>query len=165
MASVCRSLQCLISALTQAGGGGLLFRFACAVVLWGWGVLQTNVTGLCGEHSRFSGHTGLAPARGGCVCFPCLHCSGSKLLSREWVLRCMDFPGLSHSDSGFRVFHKSTDSFGPVFCAFPSQSSSGSQELDKHTLPGCTLSPPWSQPQFPCALVGCALCQFLGAGL
>ena len=26
MASVCQSLQCLISALTQAGGGGLLFR-------------------------------------------------------------------------------------------------------------------------------------------
>ena len=26
LASVCRSLQCLISALTQAGGGGLLFR-------------------------------------------------------------------------------------------------------------------------------------------
>ena len=28
MASVCRSLQCLISAVTQAGGGGPLFRFA-----------------------------------------------------------------------------------------------------------------------------------------
>ena len=26
LASVCQSLQCLISALTQAGGGGLLFR-------------------------------------------------------------------------------------------------------------------------------------------
>ena len=26
LASVCRSLQCLISTLTQAGGGGLLFR-------------------------------------------------------------------------------------------------------------------------------------------
>ena len=35
LASVCRSLQCLISALKQAGGGGLLFRFACSVVLWG----------------------------------------------------------------------------------------------------------------------------------
>ena len=35
LASVCRSLQCLISTLTQAGGGGLLFRFACSVVLWG----------------------------------------------------------------------------------------------------------------------------------
>ena len=35
LASVCRSLQCLISALTQAGGGGLLFRFACSVALRG----------------------------------------------------------------------------------------------------------------------------------
>ena len=35
LASVCWSLQCLISALTQAGGGGLLFRFAGSVALWG----------------------------------------------------------------------------------------------------------------------------------
>ena len=35
LASVCRSLQCLISALTQVGGGGLLFRFACSAVLRG----------------------------------------------------------------------------------------------------------------------------------
>ena len=32
LASVCRSLQCLISTLTQASGGGLLLRFACSVV-------------------------------------------------------------------------------------------------------------------------------------
>ena len=49
--SVCKSLQCLTSALTQAGGGGLLFRLTCSDVLWGgrdtanrydwhvWGVL------------------------------------------------------------------------------------------------------------------------------
>ena len=35
LASVCRSLQCLISALTQAGGGGLLVRFAGSVALRG----------------------------------------------------------------------------------------------------------------------------------
>ena len=35
LASVCQSLQCLISALTQAGGGGLLFRFASSLALWG----------------------------------------------------------------------------------------------------------------------------------
>ena len=52
--SVCRSLQCLISALTQGGGGGLLFRLTCSVVLWGgrntakkyhwrvWGVLAVS---------------------------------------------------------------------------------------------------------------------------
>ena len=35
LASVCWSLQCLTSALTQAGGGGLLCRFACSVLLRG----------------------------------------------------------------------------------------------------------------------------------
>ena len=33
LASVCQSLPCLISALTQAGGGGLLFRFASSITL------------------------------------------------------------------------------------------------------------------------------------
>ena len=33
MASVYRSLQCLISTLKQGGRGGLLFRFSCSVVL------------------------------------------------------------------------------------------------------------------------------------
>ena len=35
LASVCWSLQCLISALTQGGGGGHFFRLTCSVVLWG----------------------------------------------------------------------------------------------------------------------------------
>ena len=50
--SVCRSLWCLISALTQGGEGGHLFRLTCSVGLWGgrktankyrwhvWGVLR-----------------------------------------------------------------------------------------------------------------------------
>ena len=33
--SVCKSLQCLISALTQGGKGCHLFRLICSVVLWG----------------------------------------------------------------------------------------------------------------------------------
>ena len=33
--SVWWSLQCLISALTQEGGGGHFFRLTCSVVLWG----------------------------------------------------------------------------------------------------------------------------------
>ena len=101
------------------------------------GALQTNVTGMCGEHSLCSAHTGFFPIRGGCVSFQRLHCSGFRLLSRELALHCVDFPGLSCSDSGFRVFHKSTDLVGPAFCAFPGWSSSGSQELDRRTLPRC----------------------------
>ena len=67
LASVCRSLQCLISALTQAGGGGLLFRFSGSVVLWGGRGAADNITGACGEHSQCSGHTGFAPTQGMCA--------------------------------------------------------------------------------------------------
>ena len=127
-----------------------MFRFVCPVALWGQGrgggALQTNVTGLCGEHSQFSGHTMFAPARGGCVCFLRLLFSGSRLLSRERALHCMHFPGLCRSDSGFGVFHKSTDSVGPAFCVFPGRNSSGSQELDEHTLPSCRAPSPLRGP-------------------
>ena len=34
------------------------------------------------------------------VCFPRLHCSGSRLLYRVWALCCVHFPGLSCSGSG-----------------------------------------------------------------
>ena len=68
LASVCRSLQCLISALTQAGRGGRLFRFTGSVALRGGRALQADIT-VCGEHSQCSGHTGFAPAHG-CVFSP-----------------------------------------------------------------------------------------------
>ena len=67
LASVCRSLQCLISALTQGGGGGLLFRLTCSSCWREGGALQTNLTGLFGEHSQCCGHTGFAPAHGVCA--------------------------------------------------------------------------------------------------
>ena len=77
--SVGKSLQCLISALTQGGQGGHLFRLTCAVVLWGgrstankyhwcvWGVLAVSEPHWVCPYSQ-------------CVCFPSLHCSGSRLL-------------------------------------------------------------------------------------
>ena len=70
------------------------------------------------------------------VFFPRLHCSGSRLLSREQVLSCVRFPGLSRSGSGSRVVHKDAGSVGPAFCAFPGPSSSGSQERDSTLSPG-----------------------------
>ena len=86
--------------------------------------------------------------RSGQVCVSCLHFSGSRLLSREWALHCVHFPGLSRSGSGSRVFHKSADSVQPAFCAFPGQSSSGSQELDELTLPRCRVPYPLCGPSF-----------------
>ena len=43
------------------------------------GKLQTNNTGVC---SQCLGHTGFA-TRSRHVCFPCLHCLGSRLLCQE----------------------------------------------------------------------------------
>ena len=45
------------------------------------GTLQINNTGVCGECSQCLSHTGFAPTHS--VCFPCLHCLGSRLLCRE----------------------------------------------------------------------------------
>ena len=64
------SLRCLISALTQGGGGDLLFGFASSVQsCYGeGGALQTDIA-VCGEHSPCSGHTGFTPAHG-CLLSP-----------------------------------------------------------------------------------------------
>ena len=105
---------------------GLLVQSCC----WEGGALQTNVTGVCGEHSQCSSHTRFARPRGVCA-FPIYtaQAPGCSIGSGPWVV----------CDSSFRVFHKSSDSVGPVFCAFPGPSSSGSQELDECTLPGCSV--------------------------
>ena len=87
--SVCKSFQCLIFTLTQGGESGHLFRLICSAVLWGrkntakkkkkkknhchvWVVLTVY-----GSHW-------VCP-RSQHVCFPSLHCSGSRLLFRGTV--------------------------------------------------------------------------------
>ena len=78
--SVCWSLQCVISALTQgAWWWSLFYRLACSVVLWGgrnpankyhWRVFTVIQPLWVCPHSRR-------------VCFPSLHCSDSRLLCWE----------------------------------------------------------------------------------
>ena len=82
--SVCKSLQCLTSALTQEGEGHHLFRLTRLGVQWGgrntaskshwrvWGVLAVSQPHWVCPRSRR-------------VCFPRLHCSGSSLLCRGAV--------------------------------------------------------------------------------
>ena len=105
------------------GKGGHLFRLTCSVVLWGGrNIANKNITGVCGECLQCMDHTEFAPA----------HWHFPGVLSRSTLVRlqvalqgkcpkqalgCMQFPGLSHSGSGSRVFHKCTDSVGLVFCA------------------------------------------------
>ena len=133
--SVCTSLQCLISALTQGAKVvthlGSLVQLCCEE----GGALQANVTGECGVRAQCLGHTGFAPTHD--VCFPGLHCSGSRLLCRELrqALGCVHFPGLSRSGSGSRVLHKGADSVGPAFCALTGLSCSGHQVLGARSLP------------------------------
>ena len=107
----CKSLQCLISALTQRGKGGPLFRLTCSVVLWGGRTMKTNITGMCGECSQSIDHTGFSPAHD--LCFPGLHYSGSRVLCRGTIqtrpcISCIS-PDLSFSVSGSWVLHKGID--------------------------------------------------------
>ena len=81
--SLFRSLQHLISALTQGGEGGHLFGLTCSVCCGEGETQQTNITGVW-ECSQCMDHTGFAPCSQ-CMCFHGLHCSGFKLLSRGTV--------------------------------------------------------------------------------
>ena len=82
LASVCWPLQCLISALTQGGGGGHFFRLTCSVVLRGGRNTANKYHWLVwGVHTVSRPHW-VCPHRWG-VCFPSLHCLGSRLLCRE----------------------------------------------------------------------------------
>ena len=133
--------------------------FACSVVLWrGRGTEDKCHWRVWGALSVFWPHWVYPRSQN--VFFPHLHCSGSRLLYREWALCCVYFPGLSCSGSGFWVLHKDADWVGPVFCAFPGRSNSGSQELDEHTLPGTGCLITSAVPASGFVLVQCAFCLF-----
>ena len=110
------------------------------------GALQTNITGLYGEHLQCSGHTRFNPAHGVCV-FPvyAAQAAGCSIGSRPWVACCCSF----------RVLHKSTDSAGPAFCAFPSRAAHAARStLPGYSAPyplrGPSLSFPTHQSGVPC---------------
>ena len=63
--SVCRSPQCLISALTQGGEGGHTSLGSFVQLCCGeGGTLKINITGMCWECSQCMDHIGFAPAQG-----------------------------------------------------------------------------------------------------
>ena len=88
------SLRCLISALTQAGGGDLLFRFTSSVqsCCGEGGALQTDFA-VCGEHSLCSATLGL-PRTGVSVLSPSTVLR-LPALYRECALHCLQFQFLS----------------------------------------------------------------------
>ena len=77
--SVCKSLQCLISALTQGGSGGHFFRLTCSVVLWGGGSTASTPLWRVWGALAVSGPHRVCP-RSPRLCFHGLHRSGSRLL-------------------------------------------------------------------------------------
>ena len=63
--SVCKSLQCLSSTLTQEGKGGHLFRLTCSAVLRGGrNTANKYHWRVWGECSQCLGNTGFVPAQG-----------------------------------------------------------------------------------------------------
>ena len=84
------------------------------------GALQTNATGVCGEHSQCSGHTGSALHRGVCA-FPVYtaQAPGCSIWSGP-CLAC---------GSSFQGLHRSAGSAGPAFCAFPARAAQAARSL------------------------------------
>ena len=147
VSSVCKSFQCLISALTQWGKGGHLFRLTCSVVLCGgrdtankyrwhvWGLLAVD-----GPHWVCQ-----SPRQ---RVLPGLHRSGSRVLCKGTVPRghCVSCT----SQSKLLRFSGTLQGHRPCwvvhFVSFPGLSSSGNWVLGKCNVPcePCILNTPWS---------------------
>ena len=148
--SVCRSLQCLISALTQRGDGGHIFRLTSSVVLWGgrspadkhpwrvWGALAVS-----GPHWVSPAHTErvLSPST-------LLRLQVALLVNcLRWALGCVHFPGLSRSGSGSWALHKAQTQLCCVLCPSQVQAAQVTRCLGAHSpqMARYMLSPPPSQ--------------------
>ena len=155
---LCKCIQCLISTLTQGGEGGHLFRLTCSIVLLG---VRNTVNKyhwrVCGVLA-VSGSHWVCP-RSRYLCFPGLHCLGSRLLcwGTFWV------------GPGLHAFPRSTPfrflgtpqrhgfSWACVSCSrfvpFPGPSSSGNQVLGESTRTRCRASYPLPGPSRLLSLV------------
>ena len=101
------------------------------------------------------------------VCFPPLHCSGSRLLYGEWALGCVHFPGPSH-EVRFRFRFSGTPQRHSLGClpSLSEQLRESEAWLTSALSPGAArLLPSPSLPQFQGILVPCTLCLFWGADL
>ena len=142
--SVCWSLQCLISALTQRGQWWTLFLGSLVQLCCGdGGMLQTNNTGVC---LQCLSHTGPAPAHGACA-LPAHTAQALACSARNHVrpaLGCMLLPDLSHSGSGTWVVLRGMGLVGPAFCALPRCEQLWSPGVGERGR--CNLSLPLSLP-------------------
>ena len=104
------------------------------------GTQQTNITGMCGECSQCQLYW-VCPQR---VCFPSLHCSGSRLLCQGTVYGGPRLACTSHIyATQVQILGYSTKAqtwLGLRFVPFPGPSGSGSQVFSERTLPRCGAS-------------------------
>ena len=138
LASVCWSLQRLISALTQTVRGGLVFRFACSVVLRG----GRGAADKCHWRVRralavFLPHW-VCPAHG--IVLP-----PSTLLRLQAAVQGAG-PEL-HAVPVLGPPQKGRLIWACVLC-LPWPSSSGTQKLEERTLPGCDVPYPFRGHSF-----------------
>ena len=107
--SVCKSLQCLISTLTQGGEGGHLFRLTCSVVLWGRGHCKQTLLACVGSARSVGTTLHLTLLRHSVLPRSTLLRLEGALQGRcpKWALSFVRFPGLSYS--GSQVLCNSTD--------------------------------------------------------
>ena len=101
------------------------------------GALQTNVTGVCGEHSQCSGHTGFAPANG-CVL------SWSTLLRLPAALY-----GVGPALRAVPVFGYSTKArtrLGLCFVPSPARAAQAARSLRSALSPGAVCLLPSAMP-------------------
>ena len=114
------------------------------------GVLQTDIA-VCGYHSQCSSHTGFVPTH------ECVR-SLSTLLRLPAALYGAALRSMQFQFSG--TPQKCGLGCACILC-LPWSSSSGSQELDRRTLPGCGAPPPLRGPSLsfhPCLSGACTLC-------
>ena len=146
--SVCWSLQCLVSALTQRGRWRtlffvLFFRLTCSVALRGGreGCCK-QITLACARSALAT--LGLPPVHGACsLPAHAAQALGCSTRNHPWpALGCLHLPGPSPSGSGTRVVLRGADSqLGLRFVLFSDPSSSGDVFC---ACDCCDLSPPRS---------------------
>ena len=171
--SVCTSLQCLISTLTQGGKCGHLFRLTCSVVLWGGRNTANKYHGMCGECSQCMDHTGFVSAHGTCALLvyttQAPDCSAGEL-SKVGSRFCAR-PRSKLLWFRFSGTHKGSDSDGHAFWALPRSEQlrrpgawrahcpRWAVHLNHLPCPRCSVS--WVQQEHH---LRCAVCLLWGAG-
>ena len=125
-----------------------MFRFSGSVVLWGGRGAADNITGVCGEHSQCSGHTGFAPAHGVCASpVYTAQAPGCCPGNGPWVACTSQAQAAQVQVSGYST--KAQTQLGLRFVPSPARAAQGIRSLSAHSpRVRCALSPPCPRLSF-----------------